>query len=209
MRYLFDNLPLVAQLFGQHLRMTLIALAIALAIAVPAGVLLARVRWLRAPVLGVLGVIYTIPSLSLLVLLIPLLGLGLRSAVIALVAYAQLVLVRNILVGLTGVDAAVVEAARGMGMSGWQRFWRVELPLAMPLILAGVRLATLSIIGIGTIAFLVGAGGLGRLLFEGVTTSNREKIIAGAVAVSALAFGANAILRFLERRSALAVRGEG
>jgi osmoprotectant transport system permease protein len=208
MRYLFNNLPLVAELFGEHLRMTLIALAIALAIAVPVGVLLARVRWLRGPVLGVLGVIYTIPSLSLLVLLIPLVGLGLRSAVIALVAYAQLVLVRNVLVGLTGVDAAVVEAARGMGMSGWQRFWKVELPLALPLIVAGVRLATLSIIGIGTIAFLVGAGGLGRLLFEGVTTSNPQKIVAGAVAVAVLAFGANAILRALERRSSLSVSGE-
>jgi osmoprotectant transport system permease protein len=209
MRYLIDNFPLVAQLFGQHLRMTLIALGISLAIAVPVGVLLARVRWLRGPVLSLLGIIYTIPSLSLLVLLIPLLGLGLRSAVIALVAYAQLVLVRNILVGLAGVDPAIVEAARGMGMSGWQRFWRVELPLALPLILAGVRLATLSIIGIGTVAFLVGAGGLGKLLFEGVTTSNPQKIVAGAVAVSALAVIANAILRLLERRSALAVRGEG
>jgi osmoprotectant transport system permease protein len=208
MRYLFNNLPLVAELFGEHLRLTLLALAIALAIALPVGVLLARVRWLRGPILGVLGVIYTIPSLSLLVLLIPLLGIGLRPAVIALVAYAQLVLVRNVLVGLTGVDPAVVEAARGMGMSGLQRFWRVELPLALPLILAGVRLATLSIVGIGTVAFLVGAGGLGQLLFEGVTTSNREKIVAGAVAVSALAFGANAILRFLERRSALAIQGE-
>jgi osmoprotectant transport system permease protein len=208
MRYLIDNFPQVVELFGEHLRLTLIALAIALAIALPVGVLLARVRWLRGPILGVLGVIYTIPSLSLLVLLIPLLGIGVRPAVIALVAYAQLVLVRNILVGLTGVDPAVVEAARGMGMSGLQRFWRVELPLALPLILAGVRLATLSIVGIGTVAFLVGAGGLGKLLFEGVTTSNREKIVAGAVAVSALAFGANAILRFLERRSALATQGE-
>jgi osmoprotectant transport system permease protein len=208
MRYLVENFPHVAELFGEHLRLTLLALAIALAIALPAGVLLARVRWLRGPVLGVLGVIYTIPSLSLLVLLIPLLGLGLRPAVIALVAYAQLVLVRNVLVGLTGVDPAVVEAARGMGMSGAQRFWRVELPLALPLILAGVRLATLSIIGIGTVAFLVGAGGLGRLLFEGVMTSNREKIVAGAIAVAVLAFAANAILRLLERRSALALRGD-
>jgi osmoprotectant transport system permease protein len=208
MRYLINNFPLVARLFGEHLRMTLIALAIALAIAVPVGVLLARVRWLRGPILGLLGVIYTIPSLSLFVLLIPLLGLGLRSAIVALVAYAQLVLVRNIVVGLTGIDPAIVEAARGMGMNGWQRFSRVELPLALPLLLAGARIATLSIIGIGTIAAFINAGGLGKLLFEGVATSNSPKIVAGAVAVSTLAFGANAILRFLERRSALAIRGE-
>ena len=198
----------IPERFGEHLRLTVIALAIALAIAIPLGVLLTRVKWLRGPVLGVLGVIYTIPSLSLLVLLIPFFRLGTRPAIVALVAYAQLVLVRNIVVGLTGVDPAIVEAARGMGMNSWQRFSRVELPLALPLILAGTRLATLAIIGIGTVAALVGAGGLGRLLFEGVTRSDSQKIIAGSVAVSLLAIGANVILRFLEQRSALALRGE-
>jgi osmoprotectant transport system permease protein len=208
MRYLWNNLPLVASLFGQHLRLTAIALAIALLIALPVGVLVARVGWLRGPVLGVLGVIYTIPSLSLFVLLIPLVGLGTVPAVIALVAYAQLVLVRNIVVGLTGIDPAVIEAARGMGMSSWQRFARVELPLTLPLLLAGARIATLSIIGIGTIAAFINAGGLGQLLFEGVATGNRNKIVAGALAVSTLAIGANTILRLLERRAALAIRGE-
>ncbi|HET9224144.1 MAG TPA: ABC transporter permease [Roseiflexaceae bacterium] len=208
MRYLIDNLPRIATLFGQHLRLAAIALAIALLIAVPLGVLIARVRWLRGPVLGVLGVIYTIPSLSLFVLLIPLFGLGTVPAVIALVAYAQLVLVRNIVVGLTGIDPAVIEAARGMGMSGWQRFARVELPLTLPLLLAGARVATLSIIGIGTIAAFINAGGLGQLLFEGVVTGNRDKIVAGALAVSILAIGANSLLRLLERRATLAIRGE-
>jgi len=208
MSYLFNNLSLVAGLFGEHLRLTAIALTIALAIAVPLGLLVARVRWLQGPVLGVLGVIYTIPSLSLFVLLIPLVGLGTVPAIIALVAYAQLVLVRNIVVGLTGIDPAIVEAARGMGMNSWQRFTRVELPLALPLLLAGTRLATLSIIGIGTIAAFINAGGLGKLLFEGVSTGNRDKIVAGAIAVSVLAIGANLVLRFLERRAALAILGE-
>ena len=117
-------------------------------------------------------------------------------------------LVRNILVGLTAIDPAIVEAAKGMGMDGWQRFWRVEFPLALPLLLAGVRLATLAIIGIGTIAAFINAGGFGRLLFEGVSTSNSQKIVAGSIAVSVLALGANAILRFLERRATLAIRGE-
>jgi osmoprotectant transport system permease protein len=142
------------------------------------------------------------------VLLIPLFGLGTTPEIIALVAYAQLVLVRNIVVGLTGLDPAVVEAARGMGMSGWQRFRQVELPLALPLMLAGVRLATLSIIAIGTVAALVGAGGLGTPLLIDVTTGDTHKIIAGSIAVAVLAFGANAILRLLERRAALAIRGE-
>jgi osmoprotectant transport system permease protein len=209
MTYLLNNSDRVAGLFGQHLLLTLIALAIALVIALPLGVLIARVRWLRGPVLGALGVIYTIPSLSLLVLLIPWLGLSPTTAIVALVAYAQLVLVRNTLVGLTGIDPAIIEAARGMGMSDGQRLWRVELPLALPLILAGVRLAAISIIGIGTIAAFIGAGGLGVLLFEGVRTTNGQKIVAGAIAVSALAALANGVLRLLERRAALAIHGEG
>lgn len=207
-RYIIRNPGLVAQLLGQHLAMTLIALGIALLIAIPLGLLIARVAWLRGPVLGALGVLYTIPSLALFVLLIPLFGLGLRPAVIALVVYAQIVLVRNILVGLTGISPAVIEAASGMGMSGWQRFAQVELPLALPLVLAGARLATLSIIGIGTIAAFINAGGVGRLLFEGVSSGNRPKIVAGSILVALLAFVANAILRLLERRSARAVRGE-
>jgi osmoprotectant transport system permease protein len=208
MSYLIDTFTPIAGPFVEHVELTVIALVIALAIAVPLSVLLARVRWLRGPVLGVLGVIYTIPSLSLLVLLIPLFGLGGTPAIIALVAYAQLVLVRNTVVGLTGVDPAIVEAARGMGMSGWQRFRQVELPLALPLILAGVRLATLSIIAIGTVAALVGAGGLGTPLLIGVTTGDTRKIIAGSIAVAVLAFGANTILRILERRAALKIYGE-
>src|SRR5215212_2738960 len=208
MQYLIDTFVPIAGPFIEHIQLTLIALLIALVIAVPLSVLLARVRWLRGPVLGVLGVIYTIPSLSLLVLMIPLFGIGTTPAIIALVAYAQLVLVRNTVVGLTGLDPAILEAARGMGMNSWQRFRQVELPLALPLILAGVRLATLSIIAIATVAALVGAGGLGTPLLIGVTTGDTRKIIAGSIAVALLSFGANAILRMLERRAALAIRGE-
>jgi osmoprotectant transport system permease protein len=208
MTYLVTHLPQVGMLLAQHLRMTLIVLALALVIAIPVGVLIARVSWLRGPVMGVLGVIYTIPSLSLLVLLIPLFGLGLTPAVIALVAYAQLLLVRNWLEGLLAIDPVVIEAARGMGMSGLQRFWQVEFPLALPLLLAGIRLAAVSTIGIGTIAAFINAGGLGQLLFEGVITANPQKIFAGAVLVSLLAVGVNYFLRYFERRAEIAVRGE-
>jgi osmoprotectant transport system permease protein len=188
----------VGELLLQHLWLTLSALSMALVIALPTGVLLARMPRLRGPVLGVFGVLYTIPSLSLLVLLIPLLRLGYWPAVVTLVIYAQLVLVRNTVVGITGVEPAVLEAARGMGMSSWQRLVQVELPLALPMLLAGLRIATLSTIGIATIAAFVNAGGLGTLLFEGVRTSNQEKIVAGAIAVSLLAFAANALLRRAE-----------
>ena len=201
MSYLFSHLPLVLDLLGQHLRMLIVALGFSLLIAIPLGVLIARVRWLQGPTFGILEVIYTIPSLSLFVLLIPLFGLGLLPAVIALVAYAQFMLVRNWAVGLTTLDPAILEAADGMGMNGWQRFWQVELPLALPLLLAGIRLATVAIIGIGTIAAFINAGGLGQLLFEGVITGNSEKILAGSLAVSVLALSTNLGLRYLEKRA--------
>ena len=200
MLYLLNNLPRMAELFGQHLFLTLSSLALAILLGLPIGILIFRIEPLRGPVLAVLGVIYTIPSLSLLVLLIPLTGLSPATAVIVLVAYAQLVLVRNTLAGLMAVDPAIVEAARGMGMNYRQRLLRIELPLASPVILAGVRLATIAIIGIGTIAAFISAGGLGVLLFEGVRTSNYDKIVAGAIAVSVLAIGMNWILRVLEKR---------
>jgi osmoprotectant transport system permease protein len=208
MNYLFANFDEVAVRFGEHLRMTAIALAIALLIALPTGVLTARVKRLETPVMGVLNILYTIPSLALLVLLIPFVGLGLDNAVIVLVTYAQVILVRNIVVGLNGVEPSVVEAARGMGMNAWQRLVQVELPLALPVILAGIRIATVAIIGIGAIAALINAGGIGRLLFEGVSTSNEQKIIAGSIAAATLAGLANLLLRLLESRATHAIYGD-
>ena len=208
MRYLINNYDEVALRFGEHLRMTGIALAIALLIALPLGILITRVRRLQGPVLGVLQVMYTVPSLALLILLIPFVGLGLDNAVIVLVVYAQVILVRNTVVGLNGVDRMVVEAARGMGMNGWQQLFRVELPLALPIIVAGIRIATVTLIGIGALAALINAGGLGRLLFDGVSQNNPQKIIAGSVAAAVLAGMANGLLRLLERRSAQRMYGD-
>ncbi len=208
MPYFFSNGPRVAELFGQHLYLTLVALVIAGLIGLPLGVLLHRVRPLRGPLLALFSILYTIPSLSLLVLLIPLSGLSATTAIIALVIYAQLVLVRNTLAGLDGVDAATVEAAKGIGMSPWQRLWRVELPLASPVILAGLRVAAVSTVGIAAIAAFINAGGLGVLLFEGVRTGNYDKIVAGAVAISLLAISINWGVRLVERRLETRVHGE-
>jgi osmoprotectant transport system permease protein len=207
MLYLINNGSRVAELFGEHLYLTVASLGLAMLIGLPLGVLIHRVAWLRGPVLAFFGVLYTVPSLALLVLLIPFTGLSATTAIVALVIYAELVLVRNTLAGLQGVDARTVEAATGMGMNGWQRLWRVELPLASPVILAGIRIAAVATIGIATIAAFVNAGGLGVLLFEGVRTSNYEKIVAGALAVSLLAIALNWGLRLYERRLELRVRG--
>jgi osmoprotectant transport system permease protein len=197
----------VLLLVQQHLTLTLTALAISLVLALPLGILVARWRRGGDAILAVLSVLYTIPSLALLVLLIPFLGLGAPPTVTALVVYAQLVLVRNVAVGLRGVDPAVREAARGLGFNWWQQLVRVELPLALPVILTGVRVATLSIIAIATIAALVNAGGLGRLLFDGVTQSNRGKLYVGAFLVSLLAILSDQLLRLLERRAQRAAYG--
>jgi len=207
MSYLIENPGQVLRLLGEQLWLTVAALTLAALIALPLGVLAARNRRVRGPLLAILGIVYTIPSLALFVLLIPLLGLGFVPALIALVAYAQIILVRNITVGLLGVDAAVLEAARGIGMTVWQCFWRVEIPLASPVILAGVRVAVLTTISIGTLAAFINAGGLGTLLFMGVSQSHPDKIIAGAIGVTALALAANALMRALEGRAIKTVRG--
>lgn len=208
MNYLVNNFDVVVELFLQHLQLTLAVIFFSLLIGVPLGLLLARIRWLRGPVMSLLGIIYTIPSLSFFVLLIPLFGLGTRPAIIALTAYAQLLLIRNWLVGLTNIEPAVLEAARGMGLNGWQRFWQIEFPLALPMLLAGIRLVALSSIGIGTIAAFINAGGLGVLLFQGVITNNYDKIFTGALAVTILSLAANYFIRYLEQRAEYRIYGK-
>lgn len=209
LRYLINNPAVVWERFVQHGQLTAISMGIALLIALPLGILITRYTRLQGPVLAVLNVLYTVPSLALLVLFVPFLGLGPRTAITVLVLYAQVILVRNIVVGLNGVDRGVVDAARGMGMSGSQRLRRVELPLAMPVIIAGIRIATVTTIGIAVVAGLVGAGGLGRLLFEGVSRSSGQgRIVAGALGAAVLAALANVLLRLVERRTTRAIYGE-
>jgi osmoprotectant transport system permease protein len=185
--------------FGQHIRLTLITIAISLLIAVPIGTLLARLPILYTPVMAIVGIIYTVPSLALLVVLAQYIGIGLEPAIIALVAYAQFILVRNVVVGLRGVDPTVIDAARGMGMNGWQILFKIEYPLALPVILGGVRVATVATIAIATIAALIDAGGLGQLLFDGINENSNSEIEVGAIAVSSLAVAADVILRLIDR----------
>lgn len=206
-QYIRDNPDIVLTGLVEHLQLTLTALFVALVIALPLGTLLAGRPKLVGPIMGVLGFLYTIPSLALIVLLIPFTGLNGTSVIVALIIYAQVILVRNILAGLTGIDRALLEAARGMGMSAWQSWWRVQLPLALPVILAGVRIAAVVSIGIATIGAKFNAGGLGVLLFQGIAQGGRaDKIWAGALTVAALALVANTGLLLLERALAPATR---
>lgn len=173
-------------------------------IAVPVGIIAARYRRLTLPTLGLLGIIYTIPSLAFLALLIPLLGIGRVNALVVLAAYAQIYLVRNLVAGLRGVDAATLEAATGIGMTPAQVFRQVRWPLALPVIVAGLRTAFVTTISLAVVAGWIDAGGLGQLLFLGLATLNWSPVLAGSIAVVALALLVDALLRFAERSTAIA-----
>jgi len=189
--YLRENPDRVWELLLQHLRLTGWSVLIAMLIGIPLGILVTRVRWLEGPVINTTGVLYTIPSLALFVILIPYTGLGVRTATIALVLYSLLAIVRNTAAGIDSVSPATLDAARGMGMTGSQRLLLVELPLAVPVIIVGIRIATVSNIGIATIAAVIGAGGLGRLIFDGMRALDNDRILAGALVTSALAIVAD------------------
>ena len=191
----------------QHLEITALALAIAFAIALPLGVFGARNARVRGPLLATLGVIYTLPSLAVFALLVPAFGLGLVTTEIALVAYAQMILVRSIVVGLQGVPAGMREAALGLGMTAWQALYRVELPQALPVVIGGLRLAAVATISIATLAGKIDAGGLGTLLFAGLDNDDPNRIFAGSAAAAALAIAADASLRGLERFAASRAQG--
>lgn len=178
--------------------MTGLSVLIAVAFALPLALLVTHYRWLNVPVLGLLGTLYTLPSLALIILLVPIFGLSRQSVVVAMIIYTQVILVRNFSVGLKSIQPEILEAARGMGMNSWQRWWRVQVPLIFPICLAGVRLATIVAIAIATIGAKFGAGGLGVLLFDGVSQSRNDKIWAGAIAVALLAFAINWALLALE-----------
>ena len=178
-------------------------MALAIAIAVPLGMLIVHRPTLRNIALALASIFQTIPSLALFGFLIPIPfigGIGRRTAIVALVLYALLPILRNTYVGLTGIDAAVFEAAEAMGMTQSQILWRVRLPLARAVILAGIRTATIITIGVATIAAAIGGGGLGTLIFRGVSMVDSRLILAGALPAAALALAADVVLSFVERK---------
>ncbi len=187
----------------EHLWLVGIAVSIAAAMAVPGAVALTRYAGLRRWMLGIANILQTIPSLALFGFLLPLPfigGIGRHTAVIALCVYALLPILRNSLVGILGVDAAVRESAVAMGMTRGQVLWQVELPLAVPAILAGLRIATVATIGTATIAAAIGAGGLGVFIFRGIATVDTATVLAGAVPAAAMALLADEALEWIEKR---------
>jgi osmoprotectant transport system permease protein len=193
----------IATLTLEHLWLTGAAMLFATAIAVPAGIALTRFpRWAQ-PVIAIANILQTIPSLALFGFLLPLPWLGDRAAriaIVALTAYALLPILRNTYTGIRGIDRSVIEVAHALGLTGWQRLTKVELPLAASFILAGLRTATVTCVGIATIAAAVGAGGLGELIFRGVASVDNQLVLAGAIPAALLALAADSMIGLLEKR---------
>jgi osmoprotectant transport system permease protein len=197
--YLLDHRDEVWELTIEHFQLAAYGVLLALPVALIAALIAVRFRTLTFPIISLAGFLYTIPSLALLAFLIPSQGIGRRPALIMLVIYAQIFLVRNIVAGMRGVDASILEAARGLGMNRIQVFTRVWLPLALPVIIAGIRSAFVVLIGLASIAGWISAGGLGTLMFTGIGSDNPSKVLAGVIAVTALAITCDIVLRALER----------
>ncbi|MGE3465433.1 MAG: ABC transporter permease/substrate-binding protein [Pyrinomonadaceae bacterium] len=200
--FLQRNWPDLLALIREHIFLVGVSTGAAIVIGVPLGILLTRIKSLQTPVLGYANVMQTVPSLALFGLLIPIPfigGIGARTAIIALALYALLPVIRNTVTGINGIDPKLIEAADAMGMTGWQRLRLVEMPLAMPVILTGIRIAVVISVGVATVAAAVGAGGLGTYIFRGLRQNDNDLLIAGALASAILALLLDLALGQFER----------
>lgn len=193
-----DRWPDIVIGLKEHLFLSLVSILIATAIAVPLGIYISRKRSLAEPIIGVTSIFQTVPSLALFGFLLPLFGIGNTTAIIALTIYALLPILRNTYIGITGVNASVIEAGRGMGMTKNQILRMIELPLALPIIMGGLRTATVLTIGVATLAAFIGAGGLGDLIYRGLSTARNELVLAGAIPAALLALLCDWILKRIE-----------
>jgi len=200
MRWTSRNLDTILTATATHLELVLAALVIALALALPLGLLAAGRPRLSAWLLGSASLLYSLPTLAVFALLVPVLGLGFAPALVALVSYALPVLLRAIIAGIAGVPGPIREAATGMGLSPWQSRWRVEFPLALPALVAGLRVASVTVVSAATVAAYISAGGLGTLILTGLDQGHTEKILVGAFLVAALALALDQGLGAVQRR---------
>jgi len=202
-QFMVHNHTEILELTLEHLKLVGISTFLAVLVGIPLGILITRWPALNKPVLGGANIIQTIPSLALFGFLLPAPWIGARAdrlAILALALYALLPLIRNTYAGIQGVDRAIVEAGRGMGMTDCQLLFHVELPLALGVIIAGVRVATVISVGLATIAAAIGAGGLGEYIFRGLAMVNNQVILAGAIPAAAMALLADVSLGWLEKR---------
>ena len=207
--YLLKNHDEMLTLLLQHLQIVSLSISISLVIAIPVALFILRSKVLSVVVLSSLGVIYSVPSLALFALLIPILGLGKGTAIFVLVIYNQYILVRNIFAAFQSIDSSIIEAGKGMGFNSFNLFLKIQLPLALPIMLGGVRIATITTIGIATIASVINAGGLGVILFDGLRMNYLPKILWGTIMSAGLAIVANQILLYLEKLASFKANGKG
>ncbi|MEP7208246.1 MAG: ABC transporter permease [Casimicrobiaceae bacterium] len=200
MKWLVNNWDQVLVALGQHIVIAGTAIAIAFVLSLAIGIFAARHETVFRTAITLTGVLYTIPTLAFLALLIPLVGLGKTNAIICMVAFSLMIMIRNVAIGIREVPREVVDAARGMGMRPREILAKIELPLAMPVIVAGVRIATVTVISVAVVAAYVNAGGLGTLIFNGISNDHAPKIWAGALTACALAIVADMSLARLESR---------
>ena len=199
MKWLANNVDQVLVALGEHIVIAFTSLAIASVLSQAIGIVAARNERVFRWSIAISGLLYTVPTLAFLALLIPLVGLGKTNAIICMVAFSLMILIRNVAIGIRAVPPEVVEAARGMGMSARQILVDIELPLALPVIVAGLRIATVTVISVAVVAAYVNAGGLGTLIFSGISTDHAPRIWTGALTACALAIAADLSLARLER----------
>lgn len=198
--YIIRNYSYILEKAGEHVYLAGIAVMLACAVGIPVGILITNNKRAANLVIGIANVIQTIPSLALFAFAMSIFGIGADNAIFALFLYALLPIIKNTLIGIRNVNPAIREAARGMGMSRSQILFKVEIPLAISVIMGGVRIATVTGIGIATIATLIGAGGLGQLIYQGIGMMNNEMIFAGAICSALLALSADLILGLVEKK---------
>ncbi|WP_240050948.1 ABC transporter permease [Metabacillus litoralis] len=184
----------------EHLYISFLAIFIAVAISLPLGIYISRKKKVAEFYIGITAVLQTIPSLALFGFLVPLLGIGTPTALVALIVYALLPILRNTYTGITGVDEGIVEAGEGMGMTPRQILWKIQLPLSLPFMMAGIRTATVLTVGVATLATFVGAGGLGDVIWRGLQSWDNSLVLAGAIPVALLALAFDYILKLVEKK---------
>jgi osmoprotectant transport system permease protein len=197
--FMLERQDQILELTTQHLYLTFIAVFFAVLVAVPLGITITRFEKAAGIVVGIANAVQALPSLALLGFLIPILGIGSKPSIVMIFLYSLLPIIKNTYTGLTNVDRAILEAGKGMGMTNWQLMKMVQLPLALPVIMAGIRISAVTAVGLTTIAALVGAGGLGQLIYRGISMVNNRMIIAGAVPAMVLTLVIDFLLNILEK----------
>ncbi|QFU82327.1 ABC transporter permease [Natronorubrum aibiense] len=199
-QYLINHFDEFLRLLGEHLTLVLVAVALAVAVAVPLGILAERHDWTKSIIMGTGNVAQTVPTLAIIALVFPLLGLGFLPSLVGLFTYALLPILTNTVAGLENVDESTVEAARGMGMTENQILRRIKLPLAVPVIFAGIRTSAVLSVGTAYLAFFIGGGGLGVWVITGISLFNTPQLLAGAIPGALLAIGLDSLFAFIETR---------